>query len=46
MHETILHVEMDVTKMKSPTYPLHVAKVPTPMGFSDKKLHGHVLDPV
>ena len=43
VHDTVLHVEKELLKMKSPTYPVHVVKVPKGMGFVDKKPHGGVL---
>jgi hypothetical protein len=36
VHETVLHMEQELLKPKSPGYPLHVAKVPTGMGFVDE----------
>jgi hypothetical protein len=36
VHETVLYMEQELLKMKSPGYPLHVAKVPTGMGFANQ----------
>ena len=36
VHETVLYMEQELLKMKSLSYPLHVAKVPTGMGFVDQ----------
>ena len=33
VHDTVLHMEHDLLKMKNPGYPLHVGKVPKGMGF-------------
>jgi len=35
VHDTVLHVEKELLKMKSPTYSVHVVKVPKGMGFVD-----------
>jgi hypothetical protein len=42
VHATVLHVEKDLLKMKSLSYLLHVAKVPTGMGF-DKGIHSGLM---
>jgi hypothetical protein len=35
VHETVIYMEQELLKMKSPSCLLHVAKVPTSMGFVD-----------
>jgi hypothetical protein len=35
VHDTVLHVEKELLKMRSPSYPVHVVKVPKGMGFVD-----------
>lgn len=35
LHDSVLHLENDLLKSKTPSYPLHVAKVPAGYGFVD-----------